>query len=69
MSPNWSLYLKAFRNGKQKKKNSHFQNSKDCEIKEWIKLHTTLTNVILASGEAKYFFQKSKLFYIKKSQR
>ena len=26
MSPIWSLYLKAFRNGKQKKGNSHFQN-------------------------------------------
>ena len=26
MSPIWLLYLKAFRNGKQKKENSHIQN-------------------------------------------
>ena len=29
----------------------------------------TLTFIILASGEARYFFQKSKLFYIEKSRR
>ena len=61
MSPIWSLDLKTFRNGKQKKEKSHFQNWKNCEIKEKIKFHITLIFVILASREARYFFQKSKL--------
>ena len=33
------------------------------------KYHVTLTLVISASGEARYFFQKSKLIYIEKSKR
>ena len=37
--------------------------------KKKIEIDITLTFVILASGEARYFFQKSKLIYIKKSQR
>ena len=37
--------------------------------KKKIKTDITLTFVILASGEARYFFQKSKLIYIKKSRR
>ena len=37
--------------------------------KKTIKIDITLTFVILASGEARYFFQKSKLIYIKKSKR
>ena len=37
--------------------------------KKKIKIDITLTFVILASGEARYFFQKSKLIYIKKSRR
>ena len=41
---------------------------KDCEKKK-IKIDMTLTFVILASGEARYFFQKSKSIYIKKSRR
>ena len=69
MNAIWILWLKPFRNGKQKSKNIHFQNCKKIKNEKVNFLDMVSTKNIFTSRKARNFFKKGKLIFIKKSLR